>query len=57
MFEDLDKIDWKNINHSHGTAERFPEWLRILANGNDKDWEYFEGIEEGFFEEADSAYY
>jgi hypothetical protein len=48
MLEDLDKVDWANIHHSHGTAEKFPQWIRDLASANKKTrndaleklWEY-----------------
>lgn len=32
MLEGLDSIDWARIQHSHGTAEEFPRWLRELRS-------------------------
>lgn len=32
VLENLNSIDWKNIRHSHGSAERFPEWIRALRS-------------------------
>ena len=51
MFEGLDQIDWGAIRHSHGTAERFPEWLRTLATDSESAW----NLDEDSFEEEESA--
>lgn len=32
---DLDTINWASIHHSHGTAEKFPQWIRALY-GDDR---------------------
>lgn len=51
MLEHLDEIDWAHIHHSHGTAEKFPEWLRALTRNDDAAWREYD--EDG--EEVDSA--
>jgi hypothetical protein len=32
LLDGLDKIDWPNINHSHGRATEFPTWIRQLLS-------------------------
>lgn len=39
MLDALDSINWKNLRHSHGTAEEFPQWLRKLASDDDAAWD------------------
>ncbi len=48
MFEDVNSVDWKNLSHSHGTAEEVPARLAAVVGPSDKDrgaaleyfWEY-----------------
>jgi hypothetical protein len=35
MLETLDSVDWAKLHHSHGTGEKFPQWIRDLASDND----------------------
>lgn len=32
MLDDLDRIDWAHIRHSHGHADEFPAWIRQLRS-------------------------
>ncbi len=32
MLEDLDRIDWAHLRHSHGMATEFPTWIRQLRS-------------------------
>lgn len=32
MLEDLERIDWTRIKHSHGMATEFPTWIRQLRS-------------------------
>ncbi len=36
LLDNLDSIDWTNIHHSHGTAEKFPVWIRQLVSDDPK---------------------
>jgi hypothetical protein len=39
MLEGLDKIDWKNIRHSHGPATDYPKWIRDLTSEEEAVWD------------------
>jgi hypothetical protein len=39
VLDKLDSVDWPSIHHSHGTSEKFPYFLRKLAQNDAEEWE------------------
>ena len=36
MLEELDRIDWKKLQHAYGSAKDVPDQIRALASNDDE---------------------